>query len=65
MEWLQKVKQELLSQTQLKSLDDNQLKQLIENVMENRIAIEKVTLSSVDKEKYSSFCLVSYVAMGC
>lgn len=55
MEWLQKVKQELLSQTQLKSLDDNQLKQLIENVMENRIAIEKVTLSSVDKEKYSSF----------
>lgn len=55
MEWLQKVKQELLSQTQLKSLDDNQLKQLIENVMENRIAIEKVTLTSVDKEKYSSF----------
>lgn len=55
MEWLQKVKQELLSQTQLKSLDDNQLKQLIENVMENRIVIEKVTLSSVDKEKYSSF----------
>lgn len=55
MEWLQKVRQELLSQTQLKALDDNQLKQLIENVMENRISVEKVPLSSIDKEKYSSF----------
>lgn len=55
MEWLQKVKQELLSHTQMKSLDDSQLKQLIENVMDSRLTFEKITLSYIEKEKYSSF----------
>lgn len=57
MEWLQKVKQELLSQASLKALDDEHLKQLIERVMDKHLASEKQSLLYLEKEKYSRFLL--------
>lgn len=54
MEWLEKVRRELLSHTQLKSLDDLQLKRLIEKVMDNYITFDKMNLTHYDKEKYVS-----------
>lgn len=54
MEWLHKVKQELLAYPQLKELSDSQLKQVIEKVMDSRLVLENITLTYSQKEKHSS-----------